>query len=468
MPDMQTMLRLMNIFGGAQSPDNSNPYADAGMSFDNPMAQPQQNPFQNINFGNTDMSAQPQPPMPDIGVPPALSPMGMGPADSSGGYDVAARMAQIYHPESIASDRFNKTVDSFPAHEQPSKMRRFAGAALGALTDIGDVAGGAPNKMRGMGVYNDITGKTRRDEDVADWKTKVAPQQHAADLERMTNSNERTAAYQTVANELRAHAQEAKDKNDATNAQVRQHRADVYEFKAKNPGMKVITPKGGNIQFFNPATGETKDSGIPSGSMTELDKINLQADIKGEQIEATGAERRKTVETQGDESRKTKETVGAGTNKPASGVKGEQPTQTRVRQFNSARELVNTHPEVRDFVKLGNPGSNDFIITPPSKNFFGQSTGPTDEQYKMMKDAIYGTGAIDITQPGRTGSTPVNKPDMGTSPLTADSTKNSTKKTTKFSGKRVVVQDKKGNKFTLPIEQQELASGKGYTVIGPE
>ena len=453
MPDFLQMLRMRNLFG-AQMP-NMNDMPDEGSnlgmpSFTNPMDEMNggsQSPWSNINFGNTDMNA-PQPAM-------------AGPTPNDGGYDVASRMAQIYHPQHDASDRFDALIKGYPQREQPSKMRKFGGALLGALAAVGDPTqgreGGPANHAMGMKVYNDISGKTRFDENVEDWKNQMSPTQAAANLERYQNTNDRTAAYQTVSGELRAHAQEAKDKNDATNAQIRTHRADVYDFKAHNPGMKLITPKGGNIQAYDPITGETKDTGIPSGSLTDLDKINLQADDKMEQIHATGDERRKTVVTQGEEARKTKTTVGGGTLKPGTGPNGkpELPTQTRVRQFNAARELFNTHPEVQQFLKLGN---NDFTLTPPSKNFFGQDSGPSQEQYDLMKKAIYGEGAIDIAQPGRTGKgdVPVNSPNMGTKPLSTNSNK--------FSGKRVVVYKNGQPAGTIPEEQVDMAKSKGYEV----
>lgn len=57
---------------------------------------------------------------------------------------------------------------------------------------------------------------------------------------------------------------------------ISQQRADVYEFKAKNPGIKIVAPKGGSIQAINSATGELiKDFG-PSGTLSDEDRINLE------------------------------------------------------------------------------------------------------------------------------------------------------------------------------------------------
>lgn len=470
MPNLLEMLRLKNLFGGDMgSPDMGMPDSgNLGMpQFTNPMDTMDSgnlggpSPWSHINFGPTEMNT----PQPAMGAP--------------GGYDVASRMAQIYHPEHDASDRFDALAKGYPTRPEPSGMRKLSGALLGSLSDIADLTNGPGTGLGGRTdhsgkfAYDEITGKNTYNEKVADWKNQIGPAQAAANLERYTNSNERTAAYQTVANELRQHAQEAKDKNDASNAQIRGHRADIYEFKAKNPGMKIITPKGGNIQMVDPITGVAKDTGIPSGSLTDLDKINLNAEDKMTQIEATGDQRRQTVAAQGDEARKTKETVGGGTLKPdsPSGVKGELPTQTRVRQYTNAEKLINSDPEARKFVKL-DPASKSILITPSNPSAWTASgRGPSKEQIDQWNQTIYGDNSIPINQPGRTGAptgpsgVPVNKPNMGTAPLThGEPAGNAGPQKQKFSGKRVVIYKNGQPAGTIPEEQADLAKTKGYEV----
>lgn len=341
---------------------------------------------------------------------PQIPPMGGGPnpfgqenipSPETGVYDIGKRMSEIYNPETRARDRMDEMLDSYPMRSNPSMLRKIAAGLVNwrqgpqAGQMVIDNAGGYREKL-------------------ADWKNRIGPVEKAADNERQTNVNERTLAYQTVAAELRQQAQEAKEANDEKKLQIAQQRANVYEFKSKNPNMRLVFPKGGNIQAINPATGETTDTGIPTGSLSEMDRLNLQhenrtaeidqrGDITSRQIGERGEVTSRHIAERGAESRETKATPSA---KTGEGGKTELPTQTRVRQFTAARELFNTRPELKQFIKIGNPGSNDFTITPPGTNFFGKPTGPTPEQYREIQEKIYGKTSMMAShqQPGNGGS----------------------------------------------------------------
>lgn len=373
-------------------------------------------------FGGAD---EPQPTFPGMGD--MFNPT---PDPTQGGiYDVGQRMSQLYNPETTSIDRFNKLIGQYPQEPKPGLGRKILGGTLGALTnlnDIYDVHGRPTGKITGRGedVFNQITGKSDYTQKIADWKSQIEPTEKAANIERQSNANERIMAHQQVADELRQQAQDAKEKNDLRKADIAEKRASIYEFKAKNPQMKLIIPKGGNIIAMNPITGEQHDTGIDSGSMNEMDKLNLTQEGAMAKIEGTGEQARKTeevkqagresiAETRGwkiynvpdgqggqkavkinevsGEVKDLSEPVGAVTTAGVGGgTKAELPTQTRVRQYNAARELYNTRPDLRPFLKFGSPGTNDFQVAPPGKNFFGNPSGPTPEQYKTLQDTIYG------------------------------------------------------------------------------
>ncbi len=222
--DFLSSLRLRSLFGGT----------------------PQPTPYQNVNF------------------------------DTSGGdetpYNVDDRMKQLYTPETQATDAYNALVQNKPEYERPSFLRTIA-ASLSAF--------GAGGPKAGDDVMN-----WHNDQNLNDWKNSLAPAQHAADLERQNNVNERTLAHQTVSDELRNRADIAKDKQATKANEIREHRAAIYEFKALHPTMKIIMPKGGNVTAVDPTTGESHDLGIPTGSLSETDKLNLTQEHKLEQIEA--------------------------------------------------------------------------------------------------------------------------------------------------------------------------------------
>ena len=380
MPNLMEFLRLKNLFG---QPDigMGNDMPSQGGITGTPMFNPKQDPYGNINFGPTDVTTP-------VATPPT----------APDEYNVGSRMGELYHPETQATERFNGLMDSYPKAEDyhPSMLRRI-GAALVASGHSFDKHGWfTPNKeamQEGMDFLNKPYNKK-----LGDWSNQVKPTQAAATLERNQNVNDRTLAYQTVSNELRQQSQDAKAANDTKNAEIREHRAQIYEYKATHPDIKFDF-KGPNVMIADPKTGKVTDTGIPTGSMSELDKMNLQHENKMNEIDKTGEEQRNTenvkhshriteIGTRGMESRKTRETPGSSnsTNKP------ETPSQTRIRQFNTARELYNSNPTLRQFIKLGNPGSSDFTVTPPSEGYFGHS-GPTKEQYQQIQDAIYSKAA---------------------------------------------------------------------------
>lgn len=211
-------------------------------------------------------------PIPDYSAP--TSPQPIAPIDNTGvnpqqPFDVASRMNELYTPETAASDRYNELVQSQPQYENPSFLRTI-GAALSAFGP-----GGHKTGQEVMNWHNNLNQN--------EWKQNLAPAQHAADNERQANVNERTLAHTTVSNELRARADAEKAINNDKVNKVRADRAAVYEFKAKNPNMKFITPPGGNIIAVDPTNPSkvitlTDSDGNPisSGKLSETDKINLQ------------------------------------------------------------------------------------------------------------------------------------------------------------------------------------------------
>lgn len=462
MPNMMQFLRMRNLFG----------QPDPGMGGDPAIMDSigpdpggiSQNMFQPISddFGNTRIGPTSRP----GGVNPAI-------AQDPSAYDAGQRMRDLYTPQNTASDRFNKLVGDYPNREnyKPTVMGRIGGA----LTALGGSFDGPPNSRFQFNPSSMRAGMDFMDqpfnEKLTDWKNQIGPAQTAANLERQTNVNERSMAYQTVAQELRQHAQEAKDKNDTHKLEISENRAKVYEFKAHNPGAKFDF-SGPTIKVADPISGEITDTGIDTGHMSKLDQMNLSHENTMGEIGARGAETRKTegvkqegrVDLEGikQPNRENLRRIPTGSN---TGGKPESPSQTRVRQFNAARELYNTDASLRPFIKIGSPGGSDFTVTPPSSGFFGKS-GPSPEQYKKIQDSIYGNSTpapmSSHTQGGRTGPTntpavPQNGPNLGKEPpKTGGATE----------GARVQVADMTGKVIgTIPAEQAAQLDKTKYKVV---
>lgn len=365
LPDFLQMLRMKNLFGPNQPVGNDLP-SQGGITGSLPNSP--------VDLGTPTFNN----PRPAFGPDP-LSGGGYGSSMSEEPQDIASQMGQLYTPNNQAETRLNEMMGQFPERNKPGALRRIAAVA-------GAVGGHNPDDIL-YAPYN---------RQLTDWKNKFAPALQTAQLERQSNVNERTAANQTIANQLRQDAQLAKMQNDTRRAEISEHRARVYEYKVMHPEHKIIMTKGGNVMAFDPATNQTLDLGIPSGSMTDADKLQFSRDTTMKGIAARGGEARKTAEEQGDiesghieergaEARTTKAAPSGatGANKP------ELPSQTKTRLFNKATEAFNTHPEWKKYIKLG---TNDFKVSKPS-------WGGDDKVYKDVNDFIYGRVSAGPTTP---------------------------------------------------------------------
>jgi hypothetical protein len=221
----------------------------------------------------------------------------------------------------------------------------------------------------------------------------------------------------------------------------------IAEFKAKNPNMRIVASRGGNFMGVNPQTGETTDLGIPVGNLSERDRLELTQDNAVERLTLSDEMRRALAETmhgyrlteigaRGDEARQTKVTA------PGINPKPENASQTRIRQINAARELINTRPELAPFIKLDDKG---FVLTTPNPDaFFKGNKGPTPEQYEEIRKFIYEkSNELPKTETDKVETTKETKPENET-----------------------VIVEKDGKKFKLPKNQLQDAISQGYKQVG--
>jgi len=174
---------------------------------------------------------------------------------------------------------------------------------------------------------------------------------------------------------------------------IRQQRADIYDYKAKNPNLKFVIGANGNFMTQDPSTGEMTDTGHSSAKMGDAEKLKITGEQRMGEIKAkqSGAEK-----LQGIKGTQALSQIGAR-------VSGQQatdaakinltsdkpllPTQEKVQQNNSARELMTRRPDLAPFIELDDKGG--FTITQPGTSFFGSPTGPSAEQAKEITDHIY-------------------------------------------------------------------------------
>lgn len=366
-------MRLKNLFNPASMGVNmptslQNPALDMTGEYG-------EEPPNRINFGPTNLPPSPPTPTPSI-PPPDEEP------------DIASMMKGMYNPSTMAADKFAQLLSQYPEREKPSILRRI-GAMIVDYTK-GPQAGQA---MMDQGFNEKLT----------DWKNQVGPAQQAANLERYENVNDRTMAYQHASTVLKERALEQKAQNEDRRAKVYEGRAAVYKWKTENPAHKFIFPPGGNVMAIDPFTNQTTtltdDEGkpIPTGIMTETDKINANQKNRIAQIQESGGQARKTeevrqenrldvVEARGTESRKTKSTPSG------SGAAGKPETASnkKIREYLAARELFNSRPELRPFIHLDGSGPNSFKLDIPEWGKWAGASGPTRDQYNEIQDYIFG------------------------------------------------------------------------------
>lgn len=376
------------------------------------------------------------------------------------GFDVSRRMGELYTPETTATDRFNSLVENMPQYERPSMLRTIA-AGLSAFGP-----GGHESGQQVMNWHNN--------RNMADWKNQLGPAQQAASLERQNNANERTLAYQQVSNELRARADEERAKNNERNAAIREYRANVYKYKADNPNMRFVFPKGGNVMMINPVTGAKINTGIPTGTLTETDKMNLAQEQAIERIEEQGSQVRETegVRHGNRMDEIDRRGIWTGTNRgrgSATSEKPETPSQRRTRLYNSAQELVNTNSTLGKWVTI-EPGGRFKIEPPGEPGFFGGASGPTKKEYDDIVKFIYGNsldaavGDMDRTR----GGSQVQPPGSGN----ADTNKNlpPSERSAAASpaapppGELVTVVNPQGKSVRIRKSQLQAALARGYKV----
>jgi hypothetical protein len=159
---------------------------------------------------------------------------------------------------------------------------------------------------------------------------------------------------------------------------INKQRTGILDFKAKNPGMKVLTPKGGNIAFLNPVTGETIDSGIGTGTMTEQELQELRGDQAMQQIGAR-TEGQKQVQEMRNEGQLAN---------IAARAQNISPTQEKSQIQNNVNKLITTRPDLAEFI-VQDPNTGAITVS--------DKANPTTAQ--MINDAIYGKKASDINLP---------------------------------------------------------------------
>ena len=207
------------------------------------------------------------------------------------------------------------------------------------------------------------------DRAVDEFGMRLKPLEVAAGLENQANQERRQFEYQREGRDIQRgqlDRQINRDEELARSAQARESmqslRFNLDRWKAENPEGRIIAVRGGNIVLFNPRTGKMTDTEVPSGMMTDVDRMNMQVenaerleDIRqGNRLEMSGVTQGNMldrIEAQGAQSRQTRQTPTA-----AQSATTMSPSAQNTARINRAIELINQHPEYREFFQFDSNG----------------------------------------------------------------------------------------------------------------
>lgn len=326
--------------------------------------------------------------------------------------DPYQRLMELYKPEGTYTKKLEDLIGQYP--QEP--VHSFKDKLLASIMGIGP--GGMQRADYALhGGYQ---------EDIQNWKNKVQPYEYLAGQERANNANLRYLATSALTNQYKY------DKLDA-DTKYRNARLEIQRFKVEHPDWQLVNVRGGNIIAVNKQDPTQRvDTGIESGLLNDVDKLDMVQEDMIERIDAAGGWRVKAAEAGGWGLYNTPEGP-VRINPRATGELPEGPvervgtpsgsyashTQEETRLHTRARQAYNTNPAWRKHIKFG-PGQHDFSISTPG--YFG----PDEATYNAIKEYIYGGEQAPVKPPtsNRPSST---KPTKSTAPTTTPQTVNVTR-----------------------------------------
>lgn len=272
-------------------------------------------------------------------------------------------------------------------------------------------------------------------EQMKQFQPKFEAVKDVAQQERLQNVNLRQIASSVLSNEatqrrldISERTQTERERANLSNEEIRRKRAEIYAFKAQNPNFIFRTREDGQVIAINPQNpSQTIDTGIKSGELSDLDKINLGLGAALERIEAQGQEIRKTEEArQGNrvdlEYLRQTGRIKLLDERVARGLTGEtleSQTQLQQRWENNARRLIQQNPEYADWIEIDpNTGYPEITAEGSKKGFSilgNQRILDKTIRDKIVKE-VFGTGTPGVVR--------------RTAPVTSSTTKLSSNKGT--------------------------------------
>lgn len=352
-----------------------------------------------------------------------------------------------FTPEDKYSRMFGEMLGQMPQRENPNVWRKIAALIGGSLT--GDMRG--VDQALHAPYYRKLE----------DWKTRMQPIQVAASDERARNREERMYTQSERSARIRERGIESQEERARARLDLDRQKLELAKLKQDNPNMVFREQRGGNIFAFNPQTGEAKDTGIHSGSLSDIEKINLglQRDITMEGVRQTNRsvlqedrqrqEREMVPLREASQSRLIREREGV-TNRqiqqreqnlrtrPQTSRSGTSSASNQARDLvNRATELINRNPDYKDYITID---GLTVTVKPEASGFFGR--GPDKATRDKIMQELYGSSQT---------TTPPNNQQVRNTPTT-----------TPQSTERVLMIHPDGRKGYLPANRVDEALRAGW------
>lgn len=325
-------------------------------------------------------------PPPDAGISlqgaatpaPALqTPVTTNPPKTS---DIDDDILSKFSPESRAQDELYKMLQNTPQYHRPGLGTRIV-AGLSTLAP-----GGQANADRLLD-----NGYSRQREN---FNTKLSVLGKLADTEKAGNTNERLVLSQLLSDRRNARHQDEVERHNQETEKAARNRNELSAFLAQNPNYQLKTDENGEFVAFNPKepTKPPIKTGVKSGEMSELAKL-MMVQSAANQRQFTQADLDRQMEELRQQHRKEIEELQAKLKIDTERNKPETPTETRIRRFNSASQLLNSDPDNQRYIVLGQPGTNDFELKLPLTPFWKSDAEKKAklDKFEELNRQIYGS-----------------------------------------------------------------------------
>lgn len=316
--------------------------------------------------------------------------------------DLNTAIQQLLNPQDTQFKSFSDLINQMPQRSayQPSKFRQVAAAIAGMGTGSpvgianGQVVGFKSNIPEGLKVQQAIKDEPYN-QALTDWANKLEPTGKIAQMEANRNVNLRQTGLGALQRQQQQEKideterqNEAKNKQAEENIAIRKQRADVYEYKAKNPNSIIKEDSNGNLIAIDPQTNksdtilDSDGNPVKSSVMTDAEKLKQVQENKEKEITLRGTQSRLTegfkqanrmeMESTRQINRKDLKTTPAPARPGSSTEKPLTPSAERTANQNKAVAIINEHPELQKYFEVGgNKLPTGQLVAPKDPNDAG-------------------------------------------------------------------------------------------------